>query len=163
MNDKAKDDKDKGEVDQTEADRVEADKMESDQSDEHLVKAAKELGAVEIPAAFDSTRKVEDVLGDGKIVFYPELPKVEWSSLVGKRFIVQAIKIVENWDGRFGVTNFPLLKILLEDGTEHTTLGSGVAVMKQVKRLQEHRAFPVQATLRTVQPEGGGQPYYSLC
>jgi hypothetical protein len=48
------------------------------EKDNHLVQAAKEMGAQEVkkPAGWDTTKSIDTVLGK-YIKFHPELPKME--------------------------------------------------------------------------------------
>jgi hypothetical protein len=131
----------------------------------HLVKAAKEIGAVEVvkPAGWDNTKSINEVIGDQHIHFYPDLPKFEWPKLVDNVFRILAIKIVD-WDNsRFGKTSFPLFLIDFEDDSKGTTLGSGVAILNQAKALLNKKGLPVKARLIMKPPEQpAGQPYYFL-
>jgi hypothetical protein len=125
----------------------------------HLVEAAKAAGAVPLPDEFEKTKSVKQAL-EGKIKFYPEFPRIEWSSLVGQTFIIKQAKIVEDWNSSFGTSDFPLFRVLLEDGRECTTLGSGVAILNQARKLLNMRLLPVKCKL-TMQPGGSGE-YYLL-
>lgn len=131
-----------------------------------LVKAAKEAGAevIQKPAGWDTTKSINDVIGDHHVRFYPDLPKFEWSKLVDMVFRVLAIKIVD-WDNnRFtGKSSFPLFLIDFEDGSKGTTLGSGVAILNQAKALLQKKGLPVKAKLIMKPSEQpAGQPYYFL-
>lgn len=137
--------------------------MPTESNHNPLVERAKELGAVEqteIDKAFANTPTVKEGLGDGKVHFFPNLEKIEWKELIGKTFIIQRAQIVENWDSTFGTSDFPLLKILLEDGHAVTTLGSGVAILKQVRRMLQNKLLPRKAKL--MQKPGGSGDYYNL-
>lgn len=131
-----------------------------------LVEAAKKAGAYVVakPSGWDDTKSISDALGDRKIRFFPELPKIEWNTIVNSVFRVLALKIISDWDNaRFGKSNFPLLLIDFEDGRKGTTLGSGVAILNQCIALSKTRALPVKVRLIMKAPDTpGGQPYYYL-
>jgi hypothetical protein len=127
-----------------------------------LIAYAEKTGAVPVPTRFSTTPSIKEVMGDRKIKFFPELPRIEWEKLLNQMFIIESCKIVPEFTGKFGVSTFPLLKILLEDGRRCTTLGSGKAILNQVKNLNDKRLFPVKVTLIMYSPEDGGDPYYLL-
>lgn len=106
---------------------------------------------------------IKDKLGDGKINFWPDLPRIEdFAALIASTFTILDAKVVEDWDGQFGTSTFVLLKLKLEDGSEKTTCTSGRAVVRQIKKLLNMKGLPVQATLNMVTAEGTGNPYYVL-
>jgi len=106
---------------------------------------------------------IKDRLGDGKINFYPGLPRIEdFAALLASKFTILDAKVVEDWDGKFGTSTFVLLKLKLEDGSEKTTCTSGRAVVRQIKKLLKMNALPVSATLNMVTAEGTGLAYYVL-
>lgn len=139
---------------------------EHNQPEDHLVEAVKEAGGYEIkkPAAWDDTKSIKDALGDQRIHFFPQYPKVDWASLVDQVFRILAIKIIEDWDDvRFGKSTFPLLLIDFVDGRKCTTLGSGRAILNQTKKLVSAKALPVKVKLTMKAPDSpSGQPYYFL-
>lgn len=140
-----------------------------------LVKAAKEAGAVEvitkesmdsgvtvsddISEAFDKAPTTKDVIGTGKLEFHNELPQVDFKDLVGETFLLQQIKMVENWDGFYGTSTFGLIMIQLRDGRKATSLAGGLAVVKQLRGFISKKRFPVKVTL-TEKPGSNG--YYYL-
>jgi hypothetical protein len=128
----------------------------------HIVKAAEQVGAVPLPSRFGKTPTYQEVMGDRKIKFFPELPRMEWQKLLNQTFIIEACKIVPDFSGKFGVSSFPLLKILMEDGQKFTTLGSGKAIFNQAKIMNNNRVFPVKVKLILYEPEDGGDAYYSF-
>ena len=134
--------------------------------DQHLIDAIKEQGGyvAKKPDAWDTTKSISSALGDQHIHFYPQFPKVDWSSLVDQIFRVLAIKIIEDWDDiRFGKSTFPLLLIDFEDGRKCTTLGSGRAILNQCKKLQAAKVLPVKVRLTMKASDNPtGQPYYYM-
>jgi hypothetical protein len=138
----------------------------SPDNDTHLVDAVKQAGGYEVlkPTGWDDTKSINDALGDSHIRFFPDLPKIDWSSLVDCVFRILAIKIVEDWDNaRFGKSSFPLFLIDFEDGRKVTTLGSGIAIFNQAFKLNKAKACPVKVKLIMKAPESpAGQPYYYL-
>jgi hypothetical protein len=111
---------------------------------------------------FEGVKTIDQVLGKEKTEFFPELEKWDSEALVGATFKLAAVKIVDDWDGRFGISSFVLAKVILEDGKEVTSLLGGKVVLKQVRKLLQQRAFPVVATLRNHKSETSGNTYYFL-
>lgn len=133
-----------------------------EKTDSDLVKAAIEAGAEKLPAEFGTTKDISKALGDGKIKFFPDLPRKEWKELENQRFIIRTIKIVEQFNNRLGTSSFPLLRILCEDGKEYSTLGSGIAVLNICRNLDKNKMLPIRCKLIWQQPEDKGNPYYLL-
>lgn len=136
------------------------------EKDSYLVEEAQKLGAqkVEKPVGWDTTKTIGAVLGKN-IQFYPNLPKIEWSQLIDKVFRILAIKIIDDWDNsKFSKSSsFPLLLIDLVDGSRYTTLGSGIAILHQTKKLIALKQLPVKVRLIMKPPDDpSGQPYYFL-
>lgn len=105
---------------------------------------------------------VKDVLGGDKLEFYPALEKVDKVQLFGNNFVIEDLKLVEDWDGEFGVTSFFLVKIrLAEDGKEYTTIMGGQALLKQLRKLKDGRKLPVAASL-SIKKSDRGNEYYVL-
>lgn len=150
--------------------------------DSHLVDAAKQAGAVEIidqdelelaelkdsstideavTKSFDKAPTTTDILGTGKIEFHSELPQVVFEKLVGHTFLIHDIRIVNDWDGFFGKSDFGLLLLQLRDGRRATTLSGGVAVLKQLRGFEaflKKRRVPIKVSLTTKPGDNG--PYY---
>lgn len=134
-----------------------------------LVDAAKEAGAIEIISemtdsvdmpdevrqAFDRAPTTQDILGTGKIEFHKELPQIEFDNLVGHEFLLLDVRMVEGWDGYFGTSNFGLIMLQLRDGRKATSLGGGVAIVKQLRQIQAKRRYPVKVTLTTRPGQAG--------
>lgn len=130
-----------------------------------LVDAAKGMGAVEvlprekiqavtsssatdeINSEFNRAPNTQDIIGTGKIEFHTELPQVEFNDLVGQEFLIQDIRLIENWDGYFGTSTFGLLQIMLRDGRKATSLAGGKAIVKQLQGFRAARRFPVKVKL----------------
>lgn len=150
--------------------------------DSSLVQAAKEAGAVEvidqdtleitelkdsstidesINKSFDTAPTTTDILGTGKIEFHKELPQVEFDKLIGHTFLIHDIKMVYEWEGYFGKSDFGLILLQLRDGRKATTLGGGVAVIKQLRGFEAYlrkRHVPIKVSLTTKPGDSG--PYY---
>ena len=130
-----------------------------DEKDKSLLDHALESGAEVVTDPFAGEKGIKDILGDEKIVFYPELPRVEFEHLLNQRFMIKAAKFVEKWEGWYGVSDYYLLMILRESGEQFTTLGGGRAIVNQMKKLYNKRnGLPVVVELR--QRMGGNGLYY---
>ena len=139
-----------------------------------LVKAAKDMGAVEIitkesigddstvgdavKEAFDKAPSTQDIIGTGKLSFHPELPQIDFRDLVDHAFLLYQVMMVDGWDGYYGTSNFGLILIQLRDGRKATSLAGGVAVVKQLRALIAKRRFPVRLVL-TEKPGQNGAYY----
>ncbi len=84
---------------------------------------------------------IRDVLGSG-VKFHEDLPRVDKESLVGIKFKLLDGKVIDDWDGQWGTSQFALLKVELEDGKLATTLCGGKAVVRQVSRLLKRGYLP---------------------
>jgi len=138
-----------------------------------LVREAQNLGAEIVPDeqvesepgqgpvetdTFQRTKGIKDALGDGKIDFHSDMPKTEFKELVGAQFLIKQVRIVKDWDSIFGASDFALLFIELGDGSSHTTLAGGRAVMRQCRKLLDGRLLPVRVKL--TMREGAQGQYY---
>jgi hypothetical protein len=119
-----------------------------------LVKGKKEQNKM-TNESFKGTKTIDQVLGKEKLEFYPDLEQWDQEALMGVTFKIEAVKVVEDWDGRFGTSSFVLAKIQLVDGNEITSLLGGKVVLKQVRKLLAARALPVVAMLNKVNGQMG--------
>lgn len=115
-----------------------------------------ETGSVE--ELFKSAPDTMQVLGDGKVHFHEQLPRVEFGNLVDNEFLIKGINMVENWDGIFGTSTFGLLWVLDRSGKEFTTLAGGKAVVRQCQQFLSKRRFPIKVNL-TRRPGPNGEYY----
>jgi len=104
---------------------------------------------------FKGVKTIDQILGKEKLEFYPDLEQWDQEALMGVNFKIEAVKVVEDWDGRFGTSSFVLAKIQLSDGKEVTSLLGGKVVLKQVRKLLAMRALPVVAMLNKVSGQMG--------
>ena len=103
-------------------------------------------------------------MGSGKIEFYPLLDHLDKVQLLATNFIIEDAKLISDWNNDFGVSSFYLAKIKYSDGgqdKEATTILSGQAIQKQLRKLLDLRKLPVSASL-TVVKSGKGNEYYLL-
>lgn len=129
--------------------------------DSALVQAAKEQDDIvgnELEDAFDKAPTTKDVIGTGKLDFHKELPQMEFKTLVGQTFLLQEVRMVEDWDGFFGTSTFGLIKIQMRDGRKATSLAGGLAVVKQLRGFVNKRRFPIKVNL--IEKPGQAGNYY---
>jgi len=134
---------------------------EKPEKDTHLVDEAIKLGAEVIGTEtkqFGQTKGIKDALGDGKIDFHPELPKIKFADLLGATVVLKQVRIIDDWDGIFGASTFALILIEYADGSLKTSIAGGKAVMRQVRKLVQKKMLPVKVTLNKV-PSGSGEYY----
>lgn len=106
---------------------------------------------------------IKEVLGGG-IKFHEQLPRMKKEELVGMRFILRDGRIIDDWDGQWGTTEFALLMLQLpEDNKEVTTLCGGIAVVRQVRKLLKRGRLPgrIWCFLNLVEGDDG-KSYYLL-
>lgn len=130
-------------------------------SENPLVKAALDHGAkIESTETkqFNQTKGIKDALGDGKIDFHPELPKVKFADLVGVKFVMKQARIIDDWDGIFGTSTFALILIENPDGSMSTSIAGGKAILRQIRKLLKNKMLPVKVTLNKI-PTGSGEYY----
>lgn len=108
-------------------------------------------------------QNIKEVLG-GSIKFHDELDRVEKNELVATKFILRDARVIDDWDGRWGTSEFALLMVQLENGKCVTTLCGGVAVVRQVRKLLKRGKLPgrIDCFLNQLDSELTGQKYYVL-
>lgn len=104
---------------------------------------------------FDTVPDAKSILGDGKLHFHEQLPKVEFDTLIGQEMLIKQIQMVSGWDGIFGTSDFALILLQNRQGQMATTLGGGKAIVNQCRKLLNLRRFPVRVTLGKRQGQGG--------
>lgn len=115
-----------------------------------------------VPGGIKKVKGIREVLGSEKIEFYPSLDKIDKISLSGNNFEIRDAKFISDWDDNFGTHSFYLVKVYVPElGTEYTSIFSGVAVLKQLRKLVDFRRLPVACSLKTVRA-GSGNEYYVL-
>ncbi|MDD5702926.1 MAG: hypothetical protein PHU23_12855 [Dehalococcoidales bacterium] len=116
-------------------------------------------------SGINGVKGVKSVLGSDKMDFYPDLERVDKANLTCHNFILQDAKLVSDWDSAFGTSSFYLVKVKLivsdTENLECTTILSGQAVMKQIRKLLEARKLPVAGTLGIRKSENGRE-YFVL-
>lgn len=110
----------------------------------------------------NGVKGVRDVLGADKIEFYPDLERHDKTFFLESNFVIDAVKLVEDWDSEFGTSSFYLVKLTAElDGKSYTCIMSGKAIMKQLRKLNDARRFPVAASLK-INKSAAGNEYFFL-
>jgi hypothetical protein len=108
-----------------------------------------------------ATRRVSDILGDGKINFHEDLPREEIRNLAGKEITLLDARIMRGWHSQFGDSNrdWCLLQVDVK-GVEFTTKCGGVVLVKRVDELIRRKALPILATITL---EGDSErPYFNI-
>jgi len=107
-------------------------------------------------------RKFKDVMGDQKLHFHEDLPRVAASEMIGQAFVIKGVQLVKDWESSFGTSSFYL--VWCEDlmGAKQWTTRLGGVVRKQIAALENKRAFPVEVTLTQYAGAETGYPYYQL-
>lgn len=115
--------------------------------------------------SWKNLKTVDQVLKGRKIEFHNDLPRVDGEMFLGLNFVIKGVKMVPNWDGKFGISDFYLCWVEYESEgklQDATTILPGQACFKMIKRLVEAHAFPVLCRLNMVDNKDGSQQYYVL-
>lgn len=106
-------------------------------------------------------QSIKDALGTG-VKFHEDLPRVDKKELIGEYVFLRDGKVIDDWDGEWGTTEFALLMFERGDGQAVTTLCGGKAVVRQVRRLLKYNKLPGRwrCFLNVVTGENGD--YYLL-
>lgn len=126
-----------------------------------MVQEAINLGAEVVDTNvgdFGKVKGIKEALGDGKIDFHPELPKIKFPELLERPVVLKQVRIIDDWDGQFGASTFALILVEYPDGHLATTIAGGKAVIRQIRKLQQKKMLPVKVVLTKVQ-SGNGEYY----
>lgn len=105
---------------------------------------------------------IKQALG-GNIRFHEDLPKMNKEELLGANMVICDARVIDDWDGQWGTSQFALLLVELEDGRRVTTLMGGKAVVRQVGKLLKRNKLPGRVACFLNQVEGeSGHLYYVL-
>ncbi len=107
---------------------------------------------------------IREALGGG-IKFHEDLPRMNKEELIAAEFVLWDARVVDDWDGSFGVTQFCLVALELEDGKKITSLMGGKAIVRQVGKLLRLGKLPgrIRCVLNKVpSKDGSGREYYLL-
>lgn len=106
-------------------------------------------------------KRVSDVIGDGKISFYPNLPQLPLKDWLGKDVMIMDAKILEDWQGDFGRSDWCLLQLQdMATGKDFTTKCGGRVLVKRIRELQSRRALPIVGAIVT--QGDSDRPYYNI-
>ena len=106
---------------------------------------------------FGDRNSFSDVFGGQ---FYPDLPRQDFSSLVGKTYEITDATIIKEFDTQFGRHDLALLLLTdLETGEQFTTISSGVVIVKKIKLIL---AKEVNATLPLIGTITKNDRYYDI-
>ena len=107
-------------------------------------------------------KRASDIIGDGQINFYPELPTIDIQDIMGKDFMLMDAKILRDWPSEYtarGVSDWCLMQVQV-DGTDYTTRCGGRVLVKRVAELQSRKALPI--TVEVVMQGNADKPYYNI-
>lgn len=99
---------------------------------------------------------IREALG-GELKFHTDLERLEKEELQGVPIVLWDARVIDDWDGQFGTTEFALLAVELDDGRKVTTLCGGKAVVRQARKLTNHNKLPgrIRCMLTTVDGPNG--------
>jgi hypothetical protein len=106
-------------------------------------------------------KRVSDIIGDGSISFYPEYPQKSLKDYLGKDVMVMDVRILRDWEGDFGRSDWCLLQLQdMETGENFTTKCGGRVLVKRMAELQSRKALPIVGAIVT---QGDtDRPYYNI-
>lgn len=106
-------------------------------------------------------KRVSDVIGDGSISFYPECPQKSLKDYLGKDVFVMDVRILRDWEGDFGRSDWCLLQLQdIETGENFTTKCGGRVLVKRMTELQSRKALPIVGAIVT--QGDSDRPYYNI-
>jgi len=106
-------------------------------------------------------KRVTDIIGDGSINFYPELPQRPLKDYLGKDVFIMDARILRDWEGDFGRSDWCLLQLQeINSGENFTTKCGGKVLTKRVAELLSRKALPIVGAIVT---QGDSEkPYYNI-
>jgi len=107
--------------------------------------------------------RVSDLIGDGKINFYPDLPRVDLEDILGKDVMLMDVQVMKDWKSDYGngLSDWCLIQFQdLDSGENKTTKCGGVVLVKRMAELKARKAFPIVGAIVT---QGDSEkPYYNV-
>ena len=106
-------------------------------------------------------KRVSSIIGDGSINFYPEMPQKPLKDYLGKDVMVMDARVLRDWEGDFGRSDWCLLQLQdMESGENFTTKCGGKVLTKRVSELITRKALPIVGAIVT---QGNSErPYYNI-
>lgn len=109
-------------------------------------------------------KRATDIIGDGSINFYPELPQVDLAEIIGKDVVLMDVKILRNWAGEYGTSDWCLMNCQNQDiegvPAEFTTKCGGRVLVKRIAELQSRGSLP--CIVKVVMQGSTEKPYYNI-
>ena len=108
-------------------------------------------------------KRVSDIIGDGKIDFYPDMKRVDLDDIIGRDIMIMDARIMKDWKSDYGngVSDWCLIQYQdRESGEDCTTKCGGVVLVKRIAELISRKAFPIVGSIVT---QGDSErPYYNI-
>ncbi|MBA7639862.1 hypothetical protein ES703_47522 [subsurface metagenome] len=108
-------------------------------------------------------KRVSDVIGDGKIDFYSDLPQRDLEDILGKDVMFMDVRIMRDWKSDYGKGTSDWCLIQAQDiatGDNFTTKCGGVVLVKRMAELLGRKCFPIVGSI--VMQGGSERPYYNI-
>lgn len=108
-------------------------------------------------------KRVTDVIGDGKINFYPDYPQRDIEELLGKDVMIMDVRIMRDWKSDYGTgtSDWCLIQAQdMESGEDFTTKCGGVVLVKRMAELLGRKCFPIVGAI--VMQGDSERPYYNI-
>lgn len=109
-------------------------------------------------------KRASDIIGDGSIDFYKEMPQVELSEILGKDMVLMDARILRDWDSEYGKSDWCLMYMRNQDveglPSEFTTKCGGKVLVRRIGELQARKSFP--CIVSVVMQGNEDKPYYNI-
>ena len=108
-------------------------------------------------------KRVSDIIGNGKIDFYPECSKVDLETIIGKDVMFMDVMLMKGWKSAYteGTSDWVLIQYQdMATGENFTTKCGGQVLVKRVMELKARKAFPIVGSI--VMQGDSDKPYYNI-
>lgn len=108
-------------------------------------------------------KRVSDVIGDGKIDFYSDLPQRDLEDIIGKDVMFMDARIMRDWKSDYGKGTSDWCLIQAQDiatGENFTTKCGGIVLVKRMAELLGRKCFPIVGAI--VMQGDSERPYYNI-
>lgn len=109
-------------------------------------------------------KRASDIIGDGSIDFYKELPTVDLKEILGKDIVLVDARIMKDWESEYGKSDWVLMYGLNNDieglPSDFTTKCGGKVLVRRVGELIARKALPCIVSVVTQGSED--RTYYNI-
>ena len=107
----------------------------------------------------ENLKSFSEVFGDGE--FYPDLPKIPFRELLDKELILYEVKILKDFNSKFGRHDCGLMLMsAVGESEKFTTICSGQVVLERLRKSVD--MLPLLCTPVEKKTADGDSSYYNL-